>query len=136
MSKKEKPQLGMSDFGIARKANEGVKLPLALPDGTETDHYLVVRGADSARFRGARAKYNRELVKSLKTCKDDPERQERLESETRLKMVASLVADWSFPEDCNELNVCKFLADAPPIEEQVDSFAGVRSNFFVKPPQG
>ena len=95
----------------------------------------VCLGRVFSRFRGAKAKYNRELVKGLKTCKDDPEKQERLETEAVRKQVAALVVDWSFDEECTEANVCKFLADAPQIQEQIDSFAAVRSNFFVKPPQ-
>jgi hypothetical protein len=132
---KDKKKIGMDAFNVVKKATEGVKMPLNLPDGTPTEHFIVVRGADSTRFRGAKAKYNRELAKGLKSCKDDAEKQEALQDETTRKMVAALVVDWSFDTECNETNIRKFLADSPQIQEQIDSFAGVRSNFFVKPPQ-
>ena len=132
---KEKKSIGMGAFNLVKKSNDGVKMPLTLPDGTATDEFIVVRGADSTLFRGAKAKCNRELLKNLKKIKDDPEKQEKVQTEATRNLVAALVADWSFPEECNAVNVAKFLADAPQVQEQIDMFADTRTNFFVKPPQ-
>jgi len=126
---------GMGAFNVVKKSTEGVEMPLTLPDGTATEEHLVVRGADSTKFQGAKAKANRELLTALKKSKDDPEKRQALQDSSTRKILASLVVGWSFDEECNEVNVLKFFADAPQVQEQVGAFAGERTNFFVKPPQ-
>jgi hypothetical protein len=43
--------LDMGAFYTRQKANEGIQLPLFLPDGTKTDHWIRIRGIDSDAFR-------------------------------------------------------------------------------------
>jgi hypothetical protein len=43
--------LNMDAFYTRQKANEGIQLPLFLPDGTKTDHWIRIRGIDSDAFR-------------------------------------------------------------------------------------
>ncbi len=126
---------GMAAFNIARKSNEGVKLPLTLPDGTETAEWVKVRGADSKRFRNTQAKANRERLKNVKKKSQEPAQVAQQDADITRRLVASLVSDWSFPEECNEANIVKFLADAPQIQEAIDLFADQRVNFFDKPEQ-
>lgn len=135
---KEAPvSVGMDAFNVSKLSNEGVKLPLSLPDGTATAEYLVVCGADSTKFRNHRARADRDKVKlSKRTKEQDPAEMARLTAEIDRELVATLIVDWSFPEPCEKANVCKFLADSPQIQAQVDLFAGNRANFFAKPPKG
>lgn len=129
-------KVGMAAFNVVAMSNDGVKLPLRLPDGTVTEEFLVVRGADSKTFRNQQARANREKVKLAKKQNLDPAQVARQNADIDRRLVASLVVDWSFDEECNEVNVAKFLADAPQIQGQIDLFAGDRANFFKKPPQG
>lgn len=130
----EKEVLGMAAFDVKTTSEEGIKVEIALPDGTETGNFLIVRGADSPTFRKAQARTNRKLLDLQKKSKSlDPGdmiiRQEKLTSE----LVASLVADWNFEEECNIKNVSGFFEKAPQVMEQVDQVAGQRHHFFVKP---
>lgn len=125
----------MDAFNTAKLSNEGVELALYLPDGTKTDEFLVVRGMDSKAFRSAQARANRERVDIAKDKDLSPEDQATKAAEVNTRLVASLVADWSFSQECNDVNKMKFLQDAPQIQRQVDVFAEKHSNFFTKPPQ-
>ena len=135
MTEKKKANVGMDAFNVAKLSNEGVKLALTLPDGTATDEFLIVCGADSKAFRNLMARVNRDKLKILNQTKEDQAEVARLIADIDRELVASLITDWSFTEPCDKANVCKFLADSPQIQAQVDAFAGNRANFFVKPPQ-
>ena len=123
----------MAAFNVAKKANSGSKMMLTLPDGTETEEYLVVMGADSTKFRGVVAKANREKLKKLKSMQDNDAARDKMLLDTEIKVLASLVVDWSFDEECTQANVVRFFKDSPQIQEQVDSFASDRANFFEVP---
>lgn len=134
----KKKKVGMEAFNVSKLSNEGVELPLTLPDGTPTEEFLIVGGADSKAFRNHMARANRDKLKIVKRTKSkeaDPAETTRLTADIDRELVASLIVGWSFAEPCDKVNVCKFLADAPQVQAQVDSFAGNRANFFVKPPQ-
>ena len=138
MSKDKPMSVGMDAFDTTTKSNEGIKMPLFLPDGTETDQFLVLHGVDSTAFRCAQSRSNREILSIAKKLKDkklSDEKAAQARRENTTKLVASLVFGWSFPDPCNEKNVVSFLEKAPQVQEGVDQFAGDRSNFFVKPPQ-
>ena len=47
--------LGMSAFFTRDRANEGIELPLYLPNGRKSEHWLRVLGVDSDAFRLAEA---------------------------------------------------------------------------------
>ena len=59
----------MGSFSIKVQSEEGIKVPLLLPDGEETEHFLMVRGADSAAFRKAQARAHRGALELLKLSK-------------------------------------------------------------------
>lgn len=125
-------KVGFGAFNVKAKSDEGVKVPLSLPDGTETDEYLVVRGTDSKAFVAAQTKHQRATLKLAKDKEKDTVGNRKVLAR---KLVASLVAGWSFEDmECNEENVIKFFETAPQIQDEVDKFAIDRSNFFVKPP--
>lgn len=128
-------KVGIDAFNVVKMSNDGVKLFLHLPDGTKTDEFLVVRGADSKIFRNHQARANREKVKLAKKQGQDPAQLARQHADIDRRLVATLISDWSFEAECTEENVAKFLADAPQVQTQIDIFAGDRTNFFKKPPQ-
>lgn len=120
--------MSMKEFYTRSKANEGKKVPLSLPDGSPSEHWLMVRGVDSDEFRRAEAKSKRKAIE-LAQIKDDKERQEAIEQE-KLELIAVLVADWSFDEECSRENVVEFLREAPQIGDMVDRIAVSRASFF------
>lgn len=132
--------IGMDAFDIKSGSDAGTKIDLYLPDGTKTDHWLNVLGADSSKFQRARARANREEMELMKTKGKNNKQQDagtlfEKQMGIRRKLVAALVSDWSFPEKCNIETVSAFFEKAPQVQTQVDNFAGERSNFFAKPPK-
>ncbi|CAM3536768.1 hypothetical protein VA7868_03923 [Vibrio aerogenes CECT 7868] len=120
----------MNEFFTRQKANEGVRLPLTLPDGTKTEHFLVIRGIDSDAFREAETEAKRQAME-LSMIGDEEEKQQAIKDK-KLSLVASLVLDWSFEQACSPENVKAFLLEAPQIADQVDQLAARRALFFDK----
>ena len=52
----------MESFSTRENANEGIELPLLLPDGTKTEHWLRIRGVDADGFRKAEARSKRKML--------------------------------------------------------------------------
>lgn len=119
----------MSDFFTREKANSGIKLPLTLPTGEKTEHYLQIRGVDSDEFRAAEAAHIRQAV-DFAQIEDVMERARKID-EAKTELIASLVVSWSFPMECNLENVVQFFNDAPQIMESVNKIAGKRKLFFA-----
>ena len=120
--------MSMQSFYTRDKANEGVKLPLFTPTGEESEYWLRVRGIDSDAFKIANAKSKRK-AKELAQIEDETERTEAIDKE-ETELIASLIVDWNFEEECTHDNVVKFLTNAPQIANVVNTFAAKRSLFF------
>lgn len=122
----------MKEFYTRQKANEGVKLPLFLPDGTQSDHWFMVRGVDSDQFRKSEARAKRKAVEFAQ-MEDQDERADAIR-EAELECIASLIASWSFDEECTDENVVNFLREAPQIADAVNRYAARRADYFSKKP--
>jgi len=128
-------------FCITKQSEEGVTLPLTLPNGQPTEHWLKVRGMDCPQCRASEAVYDRELAllaaENAKKELDPVEYRERRAALAR-NYVASFVVDWSNTQECTKENVVSFLEQAPQIQEAIDRFVSTRSNFmdeaFTSPP--
>jgi len=127
----------LEQFYTRPQANEGKKLPLSLPDGSPSDHYLVILGVDSDEFEFARHKAQQQLVE-LKVNEDLDDK--KIFDETKLiktKLIATLIKDWSFTDDdgkplpCTKDAVVEFLTNAPQIAETVDTIACDRDFFLI-----
>ena len=118
----------MEAFFTRKRANEGVKLQLAQPDGTETDHWVQIRGVDSDEFKRAEADARRSALQ-LAGLKDESELRKRI-NEDKLELLAALVIAWSFNAPCTKENVINFLREAPQIGDEIDRLAARRSLFF------
>jgi len=112
-------------FTTVGAANEGIKLPLNLPDGSSSGHWLRVRGRDSGVFRRA----EHEAARKIRAMSQQGSDFDQLES-ARIDLLASLVIGWSFDDDFNDENVRRLLVDAPAVAESIDSIAGDRALFF------
>jgi len=122
----------MQDFFTRQKAREGIKFPLTLPDGTDSEHWITVRGVDSDEFRLAENKAKRSAM-SLLDLDDENERSAAIRK-AELECITSLIASWSFEEECTFANVLNFLTEAPHISDAVNRLAARRQNYFEKKP--
>lgn len=120
----------MEKFFSRAKASEGIKFPLYFPGTTDkSEHYLVLRGMDSNEFRVAEALGKRKLAE-LAALKEDEWARRYLE--IRRQIVSSLIAGWSFEQECTPENVMSFLKEAPHTEDVINKVASDRSLFFMK----
>ncbi len=128
-------KVGMGAFNTRALSESGVKMHLTLPDGTETDEFLIVQGSDSVGFAAGLAKYNREILRISEDKDLDDETVALLLAERKRELVASIVLSWTFDQDCSVGEIVKFFSASPRIQQQVDLFAGDPTNFFVLPPK-
>jgi hypothetical protein len=120
----------MEQFYTAAAAEEGVELPLYLPNGEKTEYFLRVRGIDSDKFRIADAQSKRGAV--VIAAIDDDEKRTKALLDMRIKLAATLVIDWNLSEPCTLANVEKLFRNAPQLLEMVDRVASQRSLFFSR----
>lgn len=118
----------MDAFFTRGKANEGVQLPLYLPDGSKSEHWVRILGVDSDIFRAAEAEARRDAFR-IAAIEGATERAEAISSSKR-SLIASLVVAWSFPGECTRENVDAFFKEAPQIMDAIDLAASKRALFF------
>lgn len=146
-------------YNVRRKANDGIKMELILPDGTASDDWLIIRGIDSDEFIRARDELNRQYAMDqvninalagakqvVGELKGDDHKQamnhikivEELirsmtpESERKVMLQASLIKEWSFEEECSLDNRLEFLRGNPTLADQIDTLAADRKAFYQK----
>ena len=120
----------LSDFYTRERANQGERMPLALPDGTPTDQHLVIRGADSDAVRAAIDDFRRDLLR-LSAVEDKAQRAQG-EAEARVRFTAAMVVGWSFEEPFTDAALAELLREAPYIADAVQRFSDDRQRFFGK----
>lgn len=120
----------MEKFFTRKIANDGIKVPLSLPNGGETEHFFIVRGMDSDAFREADAESRRVAI--IAAGLDDESERKAMLADAKLDLVISLIADWSFDQECNYENKRTLLIEAPQLRDAVDKIAARRSLFFGK----
>lgn len=130
MSNKKTSVTPMDQFHTRAKSSEGVNVPLMLPDGSPTEHWVKVRGVDSDEYRRADSRARRRAI-DIAQEKDEAKREDMIE-DTKLDVLSVLVADWSFDRPCTPEEVKAFLREAPQIADLVDKTAYKRALFFVK----
>lgn len=119
---------GMDAFFTREKANEGIQVPLYLPDGTKSEHWLQIRGVDSDHFRLAEADSKREAMRVAMI--DDTLERAKAIAEVKLTLLSALVIGWSFDKECSVENIKEFFRQAPQIADAVDQVASKRTLFF------
>lgn len=126
--------MGMEGFYTRDKANEGQRLPLRTPDGQATDHWLQVRNVWSDAFQSAEEASMREMQERIMAMGEKPEdgAVAAAKRDCTNRLLASLVAAWSFDEECTPDNVAAFLANAPQIAEQINRFSADGKRFFAQ----
>ena len=128
-------------FQTRAASNEGVRVPLEAPDGSETPYWLQIIGCDSDIFRKKRTEVNRAILlkkalKGAKSAEDALELGDAFHAEQKLKLIASLVIDWNLTDDeekplpCTAANVEDFLTEAPQIADLLDRLGTDRAFFL------
>lgn len=121
-------EISFESFFTREKANEGVKLPLSLPDGTPTDFWIRIYGVDSDSYREANAKFKRQLIK-VAALETEEEREKAFEDLER-GLRAALIHSWNLPREFTPENCYKLLKEAPQIADEVDRLSARRKLFF------
>lgn len=118
----------MEAFFTREKANEGIRVPLHLPTGELSEHWIEIYGVDSDAFRIAEAMSRREGVRIAQI--EDPAKRDTATAELTRRLRAALVKGWSFDQECTPDNVAAFLREAPQIAEAIDRVSSNRALFF------
>jgi len=126
----EKP-FSMADFYTLGALEKGKKLPLTLPDGTETEHYLMVMGSDAPAARKALLEASRMLRGEAKE-KMSVDAEAELAQRANLHYLSVLAFDWSFPVPYTKEAVTELLLNNPGLSLEVEKLASDRTRFFAK----
>lgn len=121
--------MSIEQFYTREKANSGIKMPLYLPTGGKSEHWLMLRGVDSDAFRDAKTEGEREAAE-IAAIKDAKERGEAMRASQR-RLVSSLVSGWSFDQECTRESVENLFLNAPQIMDAVDKVVSNRAIFFA-----
>lgn len=121
-----------SQLFTAQAANNGVALAIKFPNGTPTGQTITVRGTDSPQFQSAAREKNKARIEILTLPQSEQEAAFELAT---VKLMTSLVVDWSLEGECDSKAVEELFTNAPDVMEQVDSFCTKRANFFTMPPK-
>lgn len=119
----------MNEFFTRDTANEGKRVYLHSPDGVKTEHWVLVRSVDSDAYEQAKIQRDRALLDAPSS--DDDEAYNAFIRETRLNMIASVIAGWSFDEELTPENVRVFLDKAPQIAREIEQLSSSRSFFYT-----
>lgn len=117
-------------FTIRDRANEGVRLTLQSPDGNDTDHWLQVRHTWSDAFELAHEVEMARLQDAVLAAKGDKAKVAKAKLDSKYRVMAALVAGWSFDEECTPEAVEAFLRAAPQLCDRLDRFAADSKSFF------
>jgi hypothetical protein len=118
----------MEAFHTRAKANDGIRVPLYLPTGEKSEHWIEIYGVDSDAFRLADAASRREGFKIAQL--ESQEARDKATAALTCRLRSKLVKNWSFDMECTEENVYQFLEEAPQIGDAIDRTASSRSVFF------
>lgn len=117
------------DFYTRSKANAGITVPIPLPDETDSEATITIRGIDSDNFKAAKIARSRKNLQILQL----PEAEQAAATETAdTDLLVSLVAGWSLDTEFTEDNVRALFTEAPHVRDLVNSVAGNRKSFFGK----
>lgn len=119
----------MEQFFTRERANEGIEIPLTLPDGTKSKHWIRILGVDSDLFRAAETAEVRAITAA--SMVKDQEKLDELNRTSKIRLLSTLVIGWSFDMECTQDNVQHFLTEAPQIADAINELSSKRSLFFV-----
>ena len=120
--------MNTTDFYTVPRSEEGLRVPLLLPNDQDSGEWLLIHGPDSEAFARSQAILLRRGGE-IGGIEDAGER-ERLAVQINADYLAPLVKGWSFDKPCTFEAVHEFLLNAPAIARGIVRIAGDRSRFF------
>jgi hypothetical protein len=126
----------MNEFFTRDKANEGVEVPLYLPTGAKSKHWLKLLGVDSGAYALATARMRQALQGIQAEAGKIEDKEARFvfvngkQEEWKNRVLSACIPAWSFETECTEAEKLKFLEAAPQIANIVDTFIADRRLFF------
>lgn len=111
----------LSRFYTLEQSNTGKVLYLTELDGTKSEDWLRVAGADSDLYEDGLTAEREEL------SSDDVKRVKA----ASVRLYASLVLEWSFDLPCTKENVLELFMNSPFVRRQVIRFVDERQDFFA-----
>jgi hypothetical protein len=120
---------GKEAFFTRKIANDGVRFPLCLPTGEETDQWLLLRNGDSDAFEQACLADERRKKDIEQIADTDEKRKAKRDASRRL--MAALVVGWSFPDPCTEDAVIELLFQAQYLESDIVAIVFDRARFYA-----
>lgn len=124
--------MSMEQFFTRDRANCGRKITLTDPTGKPTDEWLLIRHIWSDAFQLAEEAALREARDMIMAMGEDKDEQALadIRRDAKTKLLASLVARWSFDQECTSEAAFQFLYSAPQIAEQIDKVSADGKAFF------
>lgn len=122
--------MSMDKFFTREKSNEGIKLPLPLPNGLPSGDHLTIVGKYSDLYRENEADMKRRAVEVCAKYPDDKKKRTLYLHKLEVEFLASLVTGWSFEVEFNKKNIETLLREAPQIMDLVDKSVMNNSLFF------
>lgn len=107
------------------------EMAVKYPGVGDTGETITIRSRYSKEFRDAQAKANRQIAQmtvALKGAELDAESIKSIED----NQFASLIAGWSFDEECTTENIIEFLTDNPQIYDEINTTAAQDTLFLKK----
>lgn len=111
-------------FFTRPKADEGKQVPLSYPDGSESPHWIRIKGMDSEAYSKAFAAERKHLASFEGEIPDD-----EFEA-SKVRLLTAMVSGWSFEEDASDENVARLLANNPTLAEKLNRLAADTKFFF------
>ena len=129
----------LEKFATAELSDEGVKIPLIDVEGNPTEHWIKIKGIDSAAFKSAQGGFRKNMLELHELESNNPKTDYSKKKEKEMiKLISSLVVSWSFKEDngddfpCEETNIIEVLTKAPVLVEEIDRASARRENFIKR----
>ena len=128
--------LTLADFMTNTNLSAPSEMPLYI-DGNETDHHLLIVGAQSKQVTRARLVWGTETNKLLESLKEIPDEVEkailRLESESKISnaFALELIVGWSFGGISAD-NVTELLIENVGLSDAVISHAFAKESILTK----
>ena len=129
----------LEKFATAKLSDEGVKIPLIDVEGNPTDHWIKIRGIDSAAFKSGQGEFRKNMLELHELESNNPKKDySQRKDKEMVKLISSLVVSWSFknddgtPYECNQANKIDVLNQAPVLVEEIDKASARRKNFIKR----
>lgn len=123
------------DFYVKKKAEQGRRVDLSSPEGTPSGHWMVIRSVLSSQYEQTFKQISHDALNEVMQIAMAGDKSavaqlsKTLGRNRKARLVASLIADWSFDAECSEQEKIKFLISAPRLRRQIER---VSESIFVE----